>query len=65
MAGLKGPARNDELQPGVSPGKGVGDVMFATGGNTVRPGVSTEGFEKDASKTLGSSEKAELWFPEK
>jgi hypothetical protein len=57
MAGLKGPARND-CQPGVMPGKGDGDVMFATGGKMGRPpGVSTEPLPpKDCSKTLGSSE---------
>jgi hypothetical protein len=56
MAGLSGPARSDDDQLGVSPGKGVGEVMLATGGSIVRPGVSTEGFPKDCSKTLGSSE---------
>jgi hypothetical protein len=56
MAGLRGPVRNDD-QPGVIPGKGDGDVIFATGGRMVLPGVSTDGFVKDCSKTFGSSEK--------
>jgi len=41
MAGLSGPARSD-CQPGVMPGNGEGDVMLATGGKMVFPGVSTE-----------------------
>lgn len=45
MAGLKGPARN-EFQPGVMPGSGDGEVMLATGGRTVLPGVSVDGLPK-------------------
>lgn len=53
MAGLRGPDRND-CQPGVIPGRGDGEVMLATGGRTVRPGVSTDGLPNDCSKTFGS-----------
>jgi hypothetical protein len=49
------------------PGRGAGDVMFATGGKMGRPpGVSVLPLPlplppvKDCSKTLGSSEKG-LW----
>lgn len=56
IAGLKGPARRD-CQPGVIPGSGDGDVMLATGGRTVFPGVSAGPEEppKEASNGLGST----------
>ena len=59
MAGLNGPARRD-CHPGVIPGSGAGDVMLATGGRIVRPGVSDDGLPNDCSNTFGSSEKG-LW----
>lgn len=67
MAGLSGPVRSD-CQPGVMPGSGDGDVILATGGSTVRPGVSPTVGANDCSNTFGSSAKGlglELCWPEK
>jgi len=53
IAGLNGPDLR-EFQPGVMPGNGEGEVMFATGGRIVLPGVSIEGLPNDCSNTFGS-----------